>query len=507
MPKSARRTSRGADIDRSRSTAVIAGVGQVANKDDERIAHPVDLLVAAANLALADAGISASRLGGVLATPLSTYSTDDASQLVAERLGLSPGLRTVTGYTGAGPQQLMAQACQAIMDGHVDAVLIVGGIADASVRRARRLGIEPPAPPTSRWSQGAGAPVLRDVREAAHHRYHARIPEIAAGAGMPSSYFALVESSLSAGMAPAEHRESLGRLLAPFTEIAARRPDLAWFPTPRTAHEIATPSTGNRLIAEPYTKLMCSFPTVDLAAALVITRAAAGSAPAVRPLALVRGKEAGPPSARPVYHRSEMLCRMVQAAQTLSGVDVADVAQFDLYSCFPAAVKVISGALGLSPDDERPRTTTGGLPYFGGPGASYSLHGLACLVEDLRLHPETVGAAVSLGGMMNDFALGFYGVGDGPCQILDLGESVETPVPTAVSADGSAVVDAATVLHDKDHGPVEAPIIARLPDGSRTGARAGDPALAAAIAGGPSLVGRAVELTTSEAGFVTYLLR
>ena len=198
---------------------------------------------------------------------------------------------------------------------------------------------------------------------------------------------------------------------------------------------------------------------------------------------------------------------MVQAAQSLSGIDVADVAQFDLYSCFPAAVKVISGALGLGPNDERPRTATGGLPYFGGPGASYSLHGLACLVDDLRARPETVGCAVSLGGMMNDFALGFYGVSDGPCEILDLGESAESPVATAVSAAGTAVVEAATVLHDKDQGPVAAPIIARLPDGSRTGARAADPGLPAALAGGRTLVGREVALTTSEAGFVTYLPR
>lgn len=463
--------------------------------------------MAAANLALEDAGIAAHRVGGVLATPLSTFSTDDASQLVAERLDLPPGLRTVTGYTGAGPQQLMAQACQAILDGQTDAVLIVGGIADASVRRARRLGVEPPAPPTSRWSQGAGAPVLRDVRPGSHGGYHPRIPEIAAGAGMPSAYFALVESSLSRELTPPEHRESLGRLLAPFTEVAARRPELAWFPTPRTAQEIATPSANNRLVAEPYTKLMCSFPTVDLAAALVIARAAEAKTPAVRPLALVRGRESGPPSARPVYHRSEMLCRMVHAAQTISGIDVADIAQFDLYSCFPAAVKVISGALGLDPADERPRTATGGLPYFGGPGASYSLHGLACLVEDLRARPETVGGAVSLGGMMNDFSLGFYGVGDGPCEILDLGEAAGPPVAAARSASGTAVVAAATVLHDKDRGPVAAPIIARLADGSRTGARAGDPSLPAALAGGPSLVGREVELTTSEAGFVTYFLK
>ena len=55
---------------------------------------------------------------------------------------------------------------------------------------------------------------------------------------MPSSYFALVESALEAGLSPSAHRASLGRLLAPFTQAAAKRPELAWFPTPRTAAEI-----------------------------------------------------------------------------------------------------------------------------------------------------------------------------------------------------------------------------------------------------------------------------
>ncbi len=484
-----------------RRTPVIAGIGQVANKDDDRVVHPMDLIESAARLALADAGIEPARVGGVLATPLSVYSTDDPSLLLASRLDLPAGLRRVTGYSGAAPQKLIAQACQAIADGQADAVLIVGGIADASVRRARRAGIEPPAPPTSRWSQGSTPPTagLRDVRRLSY----ADVPEMAAGAGLPSAYFALVESALEAGKAPNVHREALGRLLAPFTETAARRPELAWFPTARRSAELSTPTPQNRLVAEPYTKLMCSFPTVDLAAALVIA-AAPEDSPAVRPLTIVSASEAAPPSGRPVFHRSTALEQAVELAQTAGGISLRDIAQFDLYSCFPAAVKVASNALGLGVDDPRPRTASGGLPYFGGPGASYSIHGIACLVEDLRSRPETIGAAVSLGGMMTDFAFGVYATAGRPCALHDLGTHTVNAVETVDVAEGPALVEAATVLHDSDRGPVAAPIIARLPGGTRVGARAGDPGLPAALAGGPSLVGREVLLSTGDDGRVRY---
>jgi acetyl-CoA C-acetyltransferase len=485
---------------------VIAGIGQVANKDPDRILHPADLLETAARIALADAGIPAARVDGVLATPLSVYSREDASVSIAARLGLRPGLRHVSSYSGAAPQQLIAQACRAILDGSADVILVAGGIADASVRNAHRLGIEPPAPPTSRWSQGSEQPMrtYTDVRG----EYSLYVPEMAAGAGLPSAYFALVESVLARGQDPDAHRSELGHLLAGFTRVAAEWPDLAWFPTARTAAEISEAGPDNRLIAEPYTKLMCSFPTVDLAGAIVVARdgsAGRSDRPAVRPLGIVTGREPAPPSGRREIACSAVLCQAVERVQTLTGIDVQTVARFDLYSCFPAAVQLASNALGLTPDDPRPRTATGGLPYFGGPGASYSIHGIACLIEKLRSDPESIAGAVSLGGMVSDFAVGFYGTADAPCRLAHLDTDELARVAIARTATGEAIVDAATVLHDREHGPVAAPIIARLPDGRRAGAKAADPALPAALAGKPSLVGQPVMLRMAEDGHVVYL--
>ena len=422
--------------------------------------------------------------------------------MVAERLGIPAGVRQVSNYSGAAPQKLIAQACRAILAGETDAMLVVGGIADASVRRARDLGIAPPAPPTSHWSQGsAHSPDLPRRMAGAFTEY---TPEVAAGALMPSSYFALVESAFAAGRPAAEHRAELGRMLSPFTEVASRRPELAWFPTPRTAEEISTPSPGNRLIAEPFTKLMCSFPTVDLAAALVVAIDESSGRPVVRPLGLVSASEAVAPSGWHTIGRPESLHRAVAELLRLTEVATADIDQFDFYSCFPTAVRVASNAFGLAGDDPRPRTASGGLPYLGGPGASYSIHGIACLVEDLRARPGTLGAAASLGGMVSYFSVGLYGAVDedaGGCRLSDLPIDSSEVVPTVKAATGPATIDAATVLHDKG-GPAAAPIIARLPDGSRTGARAGDPELPAALAEQPSPVGREVILTPTDAGLV-----
>jgi len=481
----------GYTVEDRRRLPVIAGTGQVANKDEDRIVHPMLLVEEAARRALNAAGIEPRKVGGVFTSPLSALSESDPASLLAERLGAGPGPRVVSSYSGAAPQRLLAQACRAVAEGVTEVALVAGGIADASVRRARRRGEDPPAPPTSVWSQGSKPPGGLPKRSwAGGFR-----PEIAAGAGLPSSYFALVQSALDRGGDGTDRGMGLGTLLAPFTEVAARRPAVSWFPSVRTAEEIARPSQQNRMVAEPYTKLMCSFPTVDLAAALVVTTSAAGRGLTVRPLAIVTASDASPPSGWAAMDRPRALPAAVEEVFRLSAITPDEVARFDLYSCFPAAVLLAASALGVDPAGPRPLTATGGLPYFGGPGASYSLHGLACLFEDLQAGGAPYGAAVGVGGMLTDFSIGVYGLEEAPFRSDELIVEEPPPVPAARLAQGTAVVEAATVLHDRDRGPVEAPVIARLPSGSRVGARCTDPALAEDLSG-RNIVGREVELTT-----------
>jgi acetyl-CoA C-acetyltransferase len=479
---------------------VIAGTGQVANKDDDRIVHPMVLLEEAARTALDAAGVRPEKVGGVFTTPLSALAESNPAGLLAARLGAGAGPRVVSSYSGAGPQRLLARACRAVSEGTTDVALVAGGIADASVRRARRNGEDPPALPTSVWSQGSSPPGGLPKRS----WQGGFRPEIAAGAGLPSSYFALLQSVLDRGCDAADRGMRLGTLLAPFTEVAARRPSVAWFPGVRTAEHIARPSEQNRMVAEPYTKLMCSFPTVDMAAALVVTTSAIRSRLTVRPLAIVSASDTSPPSGWTAIDRPRALPLAVEEVFRLSATSPDDVDRFDLYSCFPAAVLLAADALDLDPGGSRPLTATGGLPYFGGPGASYSLHGLACLFEDMQDGATRYGAAVGVGGMVTDFSIGVYGLGESSFRSAEL--TVEDPpqVRPAPTGQGPAVVEAMTVLHERGRGPVEAPIIARLPSGARIGARCADPALAGDLSG-RNLVGQDVKLTTVE-GKVSYRL-
>jgi acetyl-CoA C-acetyltransferase len=483
---------------------VIVGIAQLANKDPERVVHPVVLLEDAARAAFDDAGADpTAHIGAVYSAPLSVFSEEHGGAMVAARLGLPDGIREQSNYSGAGPQRLLALACDAITRGDIDAALLVGGVADASVRRARERGDEAPAPPTSVWSQGsAGTGSLERVLK----RDWPFSAEQGSGAGMPSSYFALVESALAAvaGHAPDQHRAYLGALLAPFTEVASTRPEVAWFPTARTPDEIASVSDDNRFVAEPYTKLMCSFPTVDLAAALVVMsgeladRLGVASDKRVHPLALTLGHEVGPPSVRPDIAKTRALTDAAGRALDAASVAPGDIDAFDLYSCFPAAVQLGMAAFGVAEDDPRPRTATGGLPYFGGPGAAYTLHGVVSIVERCRANDGRVGAVVGLGGAVDDFSVGLYAA-EPPAH----GCSVETetvypdeqPVAVTRTTDAVAVVEAFTVLHERDEGAVGAPVIARLLDGTRIGARARDPKLPPSLSG-TSLVGSEVRITS-----------
>ena len=153
-------------------------------------------------------------------------------------------------------------------------------------------------------------------------------------------------------------------------------------------------------------------------------------------------------------------------------------------------------AFDVAPGDPRPLTLTGGLPYFGGPGASYALHAIACAVDRCRTTDALV-AVGALGGFVDDFGVGLYSrtVPEHPFAYADSLRPPASGVVVARTGDEMAEVIASTVLHDRDAGPVAAPVIVRLADGSRLGAKAADPSIAAAVAG-TTLVGRRVRVRT-----------
>jgi acetyl-CoA C-acetyltransferase len=168
---------------------------------------------------------------------------------------------------------------------------------------------------------------------------------------------------------------------------------------------------------------------------------------------------------------------MRRAGQELlatAGVDLDRIRHLDLYGCFPIAPRLSAAMLGLAPDAPRPLTTTGALPWFGGPGNNYATHAVAAVAERLRTDRHALALVHALGWNFTKHALGLFGGTPPPHGWLrtggaDLQTWVDAlPHPALVAeADGPAVIETYTVVHGRDGGPERGVVILRLDEGRR----------------------------------------
>jgi acetyl-CoA C-acetyltransferase len=127
----------------------------------------------------------------------------------------------------------------------------------------------------------------------------------------------------------------------------------------------------------------------------------------IYPLSHAQGLER-PLLERPDLADSPMLRHTYLKALERAGISEAALSHFDLYSCFPIVVSLALEAMGITHEDPRPLTVTGGLPFFGGPGNNYSMHAIASMVEALRERPDRIGLVGTNGGYLSRHAVGIY---------------------------------------------------------------------------------------------------
>jgi acetyl-CoA C-acetyltransferase len=250
------------------------------------------------------------------------------------------------------------------------------------------------------------------------------------------------------------------------------------------------------MICDPYPRLLVARDTVNQgAAALVMSVAAA--------------RRLGVPEAKWVYLRGhadqteqDLLDRVdlsvshsakqaVAEALRVADIGVDDVATFDLYSCFPFPVFSVCDEFDLQPDDPRGLTLTGGLPYFGGPGNSYSLHGIAETVAEMRSKPGSFGLVGANGGIMSKYSVGVYSTLPADWAVdrsKELQQKIAAlpKVTVTRNAEGPATVETYSVRYDWP--VVTGVIIGRLDaDGSRFMALTEDEDLVALMTEGDPL--------------------
>jgi acetyl-CoA C-acetyltransferase len=192
----------------------------------------------------------------------------------------------------------------------------------------------------------------------------------------------------------------------------------------------------------------------------------------------------------------------VREALRVAGIGIDDVSAFDLYSCFPFPVFNICDGVGLDADDPRGLTLTGGLPYFGGPGNNYSLHGIAEAVTRTRETPGEFALVGANGGIASKFSVGIYStepadwVADNSVELCAEVASWPT-VAVTEHANGPATIETYTVRYDWT--PNTGIIIGRLDaDGSRFLATTTDAGLMALLCDGEPLGAKIVVTSTDE---------
>jgi acetyl-CoA C-acetyltransferase len=178
-------------------------------------------------------------------------------------------------------------------------------------------------------------------------------------------------------------------------------------------------------------------------------------------------------SERAQLDRSPAIRGCASIALQMADVSVADIARFDLYSCFPSAVEVACREIGLAEDDPRPLSVTGGLPYFGGPGNNYVTHSIAQMMTELRSQPGSWGMVTGNGSYLTKHSAGVYSTRPvqgrwqrADCSGLQASIDAAEKMRIEVKPQGPGQIETYTVAFDRDK-PQRGIVFARLPDGSR----------------------------------------
>ena len=444
-------------------TPVIVGVGQAAERIDDpnyRGMSAVEVAAAAARAALDDCGAEAAasidtvagvrqfEITGVINAPLGRSNNYPRS--VANRIGATPTRAILEIVGGQGPQHLISELAAEIAAGRSEAALIFGSDTTSSLRHFAKAASKPDFTETvdgDLEDRGQGMKNLVSRYTVSHGLTSAPIQ------------YALLENARRAGtgLGPAAYRRQMGELFAPFTKIAAKNP-FAAAPVERTVDELITVTERNRMISEPYPRLMVARDQVNQGAAALLMSVEAAQRLGVPEENWVylhghADMEEQSLLQRPDLGHSPAAVMAVREALAMAGIGIDDVATFDLYSCFPVPVFNICDGLGIATDDPRGLTLTGGLPFFGGAGNNYSMHAVAETVAQMRSAPGQFGLVSANGGILSKHSVGIYSSTPAEWKpdrsaLLQAQVAGWPTEPVTENADGDATIETYTVRRD-----------------------------------------------------------
>jgi acetyl-CoA C-acetyltransferase len=497
-------------------TPVIVGVGQFTERidlDGYRGMSSVELATEAARAALHDCGADAASVAQAIDTVAGTRQfeisgpqtptlgvSNNYPRSVARNVGAEPARAILEVIGGQSPQHLVTEFAGAIAAGEADVVLLFGSENTSTLRHFSKRDDKPDHSETidgQLEDRGYGYDGIFNEYTIKHGLI-----------GAPVQY-GLLENARRArlGLSVSDYRTKMAQLFAPFSKVACKNP-FSSAPVERTVEDLATVTDSNRMICDPYPRMMVARDQVNQGAAALLMSVETARRLGVAEEKWVYLRGHADMKEQKLLERADVgaspaSVMAVDEALRVAGIGLDDVAAFDLYSCFPFPVFNICDGTGLAPDDPRGLTLTGGLPFFGGPGNNYSMHGIAEAVNEMRDKPGQFAMVGANGGIASKYSVGIYStapadwVADGSATLQDEVATLPT-VAVIEQADGAATIETYTVRYD---WPIRTGIIIgrMAADGSRFLAMTTDKALMALLTDGDPL-GASIVVSSQEKG-------
>ena len=446
-------------------TPVLIGQGQAIDRSTAvaDVKHPVALMADALHAAAADACIELpDDVDSIRVVRLLSWKYPNVAHALASALGITAREYATTPHGGNMPQTLVNLSARQILSGEQDFVILAGGECTRTRSLFKDANTLPwPAPDAARTTDGTPIPAPTHVVD---DLALLNEEEIRLGIVLPVQVYPMFESAIRAtsGRNIEQHDRHIAGLWSRFNAVAVDNA-FAWSREPMSADRIREVSSDNRMIGTPYSKVMNSNNQVNMAASLImcsVERATSLGVPRDRwvfPLAGTDCHEHQFISNRWSFAETPAVARGGALAMELADCDIDDLSLVDLYSCFPSAVQLGAASLGF--DIERTLTLTGGLSFAGGPWNNYVMHSIATAMVRLRESSSEKAFIWANGGYATKHAFGVYamtppnsGFRHGSPQ-AEIDALPRRELAVGDDAAGPAIVEAFTVMHDRDGEP------------------------------------------------------
>lgn len=443
---------------------VIAAIGEVTDRKGGKA--PRALIVEAVEAAMAQAPGLRSLVDEMDVISVASFRYQDIARLVADDLGIRPARLEETTVGGELPIRLLGEIAERVAAGDIRAAVLCGGEAAQTRAQIAKRGETPdwgPADPEARPS----TPLKYVTPQAASH-----------GLTWPVNVYPLYENATRHAWEQSldDAQQESARLWQQYSAVAAHNPN-AWINREMPTEAIAADTPDNRMIAFPYRKLMVANPMVNQSSAIIVTTLAAALAAGIPETDLVyigSGARAVEPKdflKRDRYDRSAVQDEVLERTLAANDIRADGIDLWELYSCFPTVPKMARRTLGLGADVMP--SVAGGLTFFGGPANNYMTHAIVAAVRRLRTGQGRNAFLYGQGEYVTKHAAILLARRAGITPVMqDVQADADArmdPIPNLLATyEGQARIESFTIIYDRNGAPIQAPIIARTPDGART---------------------------------------